>query len=718
MKISLSLFAGFCLVAVSSGHLEVGGHGAVDADLHITGFGAGVHAKLGHGLAHEKHHDNKEHVEESELIKKMFHRKAEKPLLEKQKQLLTLLYHVQQDSNLPEHMKIADSFSPFNSYDSPLYLKGGVVEKFHDYWKYAPLAKGAIFSIYDQRHLEQAVALFKMFYYAKNFEIFHKTAVWARMNVNEGMFVYCLYVAVVHRADTKGIMLPPIYEVTPHLFFGTDVINKAQYYKQVHEAKQHNDGTDNKGYTIDSNYSNHHLNLGHEQTSLAYYLEDVGLNTFLYNLHINLPFWMNSTEFGWDTLPRGHLYYVFYQNIWTRYHLERFPYGYDDMENLDWDLPVETPYHSNLAYPNGMPFPNRPIFAKLHEYSYNYGQTNWAKSIDAFSHTYVKDIERRIADAASSGAIWNETKGELVTMESGKFINVLGNLIEGNHDSPNLHYYGPIWHYARHLLGYSTQQLDQNEVVPSALEHFETTMRDPVFYQLIKKLVIIPFQEYLAHLPPYTKDELMFNGVEVTSVEMDPLITFYEPYHSNLINSMFYKPHEAHGDFNVRVRQPRLNHKSFEAKIHVKSDKPQKASIKLAIGTKYDSEGRPVHINNVFLTPDKVSYTDLWQQTIAALEGDQEFTTDLRQNWFGFPKRFMIPKGSVGGTPYQFFFAVLPYTESHNSFSHNLDVIQVDNYPLSFPLDRFIKFDKMWKHMPNFHFEEVKVYFKEDDDSW
>ncbi|KAG5899201.1 hypothetical protein JTB14_026954 [Gonioctena quinquepunctata] len=744
MKISQVLLAGFCIIAVTSGHPNIDGHAGVDVDLHIPGFGVGAHANF--ELGHEKYHGvevndgMKVHHGVPEHVSKMYLKKADKTLLQKQKQILTLLYQLHQESLLPEHIKIAGSFSPFHNHD--LYLKDGVVENFHEYWKYASLTRSAIFSIHDQLHMEQAVALIEMFFHAENFDVFYKTAVWARMNVNEGMFVYCLYVTVVHRADTKEIMLPPIYEVTPHLFFGADVINKAQYYKQVHETHQHDMGKGYNGYTIYSNYSNQHMNLDHEQTSLAYYLQDVGLNAFYYNLHIHFPFWMNGTEFKWSKLPRGDFHYLVSRSLWARYNLERVPYGYADMEYLDWDLPVETSYHSNLVYPNGMPFPNRPKFAKLHEYFYNYGQSNWAKSIDAYSHTLVKDFERRMANAIEKGAIWNEAEGQLVKIDSHEFLNVLGNLIEGNHDSPNFHYYGPIWHYARHLLGYSTQQLDQNEVLPSALEHFETTMRDPVFYRLIMKLVVLPFQRYLSRIPAYTKDELTFNGVEVTEVEMGPLHTYYDSFYSSLVNSVFYKPHEPHGDFNVRVRQLRLNHLPFEFKIHIKSEKPQKASVKVFMGPKYDRNGKPMNIkdnrlyfvqmehfvtdlhagdnvitrkstDNILYSPDKVSYVDLWKNTVAALENNEEFTTDLRQNWYGFPMRFMIPKGSVGGTPYQMFVAVYPHIEPHTQHSHNLGVLQMDNHPFSYPLDRFIKFDRMWDYIPNFHFEEVKVYFKE-----
>ncbi|KAG5889588.1 hypothetical protein JTB14_010220 [Gonioctena quinquepunctata] len=713
MKIFLVLLAVLCVLGVTFGRkLD-----EFDADTHSI----------------ESEHG----PETPEHIRKLFLKRAEKTTVEKQKKVLSLVYHVNQESHVPEHIKIAKNFSPFNAHDSPLYLKDDVVEKFHKFWKYAPLAKRAIFSIFDDDHMHQAIALFRVLYYAEDFDVFYKTAVWARMNVNEGMFVYCLYVTVVHRADTKDIMLPPIHEVTPHMFFGADVINEAQYHKQVHGAQEHEKSEGYDGYTIDSNYANHHMNLDYEQASLAHFIEDVGMNSLLYYVHIRYPFWMNSTEFGWSTTPRGYLHHLVHLFFLGRYNLERIPINHDDIGYVDWDLPVDTPYHSNLVYPDGMPFPNRPKFANLQEHFYNYGQDEWDGSVSG--HTLVKNFERRLDDSLE--AVWSEDETKMTKIDYDRFLNTLGNVIECNHDSPNRQFHGPIWHYARHLLGYSTQQLNKSELVPSALEHFETTVRDPVFYQLIKKLVVNPFVRYTSKWPSYTKDELLFKGVEVTEVEVDPLVTFYDRFNSSLINSVFYNPSDFNKDFKIRVSQYRLNHAPFEYRIHVKSDKQQKASVKIFIGPKYDRDGRPIHItknrirfvaldhfvtdlhvgdnvvkrkysDNLMYVPDRMSYDDLWYGTVAALTGEKEFTTDLRQNWCGVPRRFMIPKGSVGGFPYQLFIAVYQFTEPHD---YTIDPIPVDNYALNHPLDRSIKYGSMWDHIPNFHFKDVKVYFRDED---
>lgn len=94
------------------------------------------------------------------------------------------------------------------------------------------LPREAIFSIFMESHIKEAVLLSKVLYYAKDLDTFHKTAVWARNHVNHGTFLYALSVALIHRKDTYEMPLPPIHEVFPHYFFNDDVIQRAQTLKQ------------------------------------------------------------------------------------------------------------------------------------------------------------------------------------------------------------------------------------------------------------------------------------------------------------------------------------------------------------------------------------------------------------------------------------------------------------------------------------------------------
>lgn len=62
-------------------------------------------------------------------------------------------------------------------------------------------------------------------------------------------------------------------------------------------------------------------------------------------------------------------------------------------------------------------------------------------------------------------------------------------MIEGNHDSPNWFFYGALQIAARHILGFTQQPLDHYHLAPSAMEHFETTLRDPVYWQFLKRVI-------------------------------------------------------------------------------------------------------------------------------------------------------------------------------------------------------------------------------------
>lgn len=267
------------------------------------------------------------------------------------------------------------------------------------------LPKGQIFSVFYKEQLEQAVALFRLFYYANDYDTFYKTAVWARQNVNEGLFLYSYIVAVVHRPDTKNVVLPPIYEIYPYYFFPAEVIQQAYIYKQQYGGQKiQSSGFD--GYTVNANYSGYYLNLDQEQ-SLSYYLEDIGINSYYYFYNVYYPFWLSSEELGFKNVNRGEQYYFFYQQLFARYYLERLSNGFGEVPFLDVNVPVQVPYYPSLEYPNGLEFPSRPAYANLYEYFYNYGQSWTSRGPYGYSWNLVQDYERRISDAIDSGYVYS-----------------------------------------------------------------------------------------------------------------------------------------------------------------------------------------------------------------------------------------------------------------------------------------------------------------------
>ncbi|KAJ8972031.1 hypothetical protein NQ314_000414 [Rhamnusium bicolor] len=627
-------------------------------------------------------------------------------------------------------------------------LNQEAVQQFLQYYRNGFLPRGQVFSVFYQEQLQQAIALFRLFYYARDFETFYNTAVFARQNINEGIFLYSFVVAVTHRQDTRNVVLPPIYEVYPYYFFNTEVIQQAYIHRQEYQGQNVQEGGYN-GYTVNSNYSGYYLNL-HPEQSLSYFLEDVGINTFYYYYNIYNPFWLSSQESRFQTANRGELYYITYQQILARYYLERISNGFGEIPYINFNVPIETPYYPSLEYPNGLEFPSRPQFANLYEYFYNYGQSGSFRNRYAYSLTYFQDYERRINDAIDSGYIYSS--GQRVDLYSRDGLNILGNLIQSNANSPNQRYYGALYLYASHLLGYSYQPLDSNRIAPSALEHFETALRDPVFYQLYKRIVL-KFQRYYSNIPPYTERELVFPGVQVQNFTVDRLVTYYDDFYTDLSNAVYYSPQDQQqSNFHVRARQSRLNSKPFNYRITVQSEHATRAVVKVFLGPRYDEYGRNINItenrlNFVILdyfvqeltagenvisrnsydsylyAEDATSFADLYEHVVSAYEGQQPYT-HAQQNYFSFPRRFILPRGSASGTPYQFYVIVYPYVTRQNDNinqeqeSYFLPVVGnqqfYDNYTLGYPFDRFIQFEQLFNQVPNSYFQEARVYHRDD----
>ena len=91
-------------------------------------------------------------------------------------------------------------------------------------FKMGMLNKDGLFTYYNQEMREEMMLLYRLFYVAKDFTTFYKTACWARLYLNGGLFTTAFTTAVIYRDDTKYIRLPAIYEIYPNVFFDSKVI--------------------------------------------------------------------------------------------------------------------------------------------------------------------------------------------------------------------------------------------------------------------------------------------------------------------------------------------------------------------------------------------------------------------------------------------------------------------------------------------------------------
>lgn len=233
----------------------------------------------------------------------------------------------------------------------------------------------------------------------------------------------------------------------------------------------------------------------------------------------------------------------------------------------------------------------------------------------------------------------------------------MANIIEGNQDSLNLRYYGGGLYFARILLGAS------NPVgVPSALEQFETSLRDPIYYQLIKRIVNL-VQKYKSYQGAYAQDALLYPGIKIKGIQIDRLVTYFEYSNSNLNNAIYYNEQEVLNKNNIRIlaRQYRLNHKPFKYLIKVSSNVAADAIVRVYLGPKYDRNGREINIRDNrlnFVELDSFAYK--LQPGLNSIErnsqddynlidrislqelnnGENKLFLEGRLNYYGYPNRF------------------------------------------------------------------------------
>lgn len=100
----------------------------------------------------------------------------------------------------------------------------------------------------------------------------------------------------------------------------------------------------------------------------------------------------------------------------------------------------------------------------------------------------ILDIEARIRTAIDSGFVLNDHNKWVNIYNSTEGLNILGNLIEGNVDSINKNLYGSIDELSRKILGHSETHITDTTVIPSALETFTSSLRDPAFYRILGKI--------------------------------------------------------------------------------------------------------------------------------------------------------------------------------------------------------------------------------------
>ncbi|XP_033213754.1 arylphorin-like [Belonocnema kinseyi] len=144
-----------------------------------------------------------------------------------------------------------------------------VVEDLLNWYGQGLLRPDMLYSAYNEAQVHNMLSLFKVLYYVKDFSTFYQTASWARLHVNNLMFLDALLTAIIYRRDTKynSFSMPyKIYRITHD-------INKN--FALIHS-------NDTEEYSLKNN--------SNSEYKLSYYFEDIGLNAFYLYFRISNPF--------------------------------------------------------------------------------------------------------------------------------------------------------------------------------------------------------------------------------------------------------------------------------------------------------------------------------------------------------------------------------------------------------------------------------------------
>nr|CAR85692.1 hemocyanin subunit type 1 precursor [Machilis germanica] len=649
---------------------------------------------------------------------------ADHEFLVKQREILKLLFRAHEPNISEDQVDIAAKFDIEANLDKFKEVDS-VKELYELYVKKQLLHRGEIFNTFEDKHLEQAILLIETLLSANSWDTLYRTACWARDKVNEGQFVYALSVTVMHSDFLRGIILPPPYEIYPHLFVNSEVIHEAYSAKMRHHP-----------VVIPMNFTG---TIRNPEQRVAYFGEDIGLNTHHHYWHMNFPFWW-SPHYDTKFDRAGEMFWYMHHQLVARYDLERLSNYLPEVEPLEWFKPIKSGFAPLTMYRKGGEFPNRPDNMLLHDLH------------DLKVHDVVV-FEERIKEAIDRGFVYNKWIGEKIRLNNSiEGIETLGRMIEASRLSPDIDYYGSIHNLGHILLGEIMDPDHKFNLPPGVMEHFETAMRDPVFFSLHKHIDYI-FKHYKDTLVPYKREELDFPGVKVENVEVDRLVTFFEPFDIDLYNAL--DDDKTVSDIEIKARVQRINHKPFTYHINVESDVERKVVVRTFIGPKYDWYHQEVPVNekrwemveldkflthipagksvierlsteSTVTTPDYESFRSLVNRVDEALKGNKEFIIDEEFRHCGLPDRLLIPKGNEEGYPVKFFVIVTDWeedkvnqeVENHrygNVYSYcgtYGDRLYPDKKAFLYPFDRVIKDVNVFK-TPNMFGKYVSIYHKD-----
>nr|ALF44611.1 hemocyanin [Eriphia verrucosa] len=642
---------------------------------------------------------------------------------QKQHDVNSVLWKVYEELHDPHLKELSQTFDPLSGhYDDDGVSAKRLMQEFNDH---RLLEQKHWFSLFNTRQREEALMLYDVLEHSSDWDTFAGNAAYFRVRMNEGEFVYAIYAAVIHSELTHHVVLPPLYEVTPHLFTNSEVIQEAYKAKMTQTATK-----------IESHFTGSKSN---PEQRVAYFGEDIGMNTHHVTWHLEFPFWWDDSHENHHIERKGENFFWVHHQLTVRFDAERLSNYLDPVDELHWDDLIHEGFAPHTMYKYGGYFPSRPDNVHFED-------------VDGVAR--VRDmliLESRIRDAIAHGYI-TAKDGSTINIRDSKGINVLGDVIESSMYSPNPQYYGALHNTAHVMLGRQGDPHGKFDLPPGVLEHFETATRDPAFFRLHKYMDNI-FREHKDSLPPYTKEELEFPGIAVDSISFsNRLETYFENFEYSLINAV--DDTEQIPDVPISTTVPRLAHKDFTAEFGITNNNENDvmATVRVFAWPKYDNNHvefsfddgswnaieldrfwtklTPGHNtitrssrDSAVTVPDVPSFQTLMTKTEQALASGSALHLEDFHSSLGLPNRFLIPKGKSEGMEFHLVVfasdgakdAAVDGLHQITTFHHYglHDGTYPDHQPHGYPLDRHVDDERIITGVTNFKAIDVKVYHVE-----
>ncbi|XP_014272953.1 hexamerin [Halyomorpha halys] len=657
---------------------------------------------------------------------------ADATFLKQQKQILDLFVGIGHSDHWKGDEGDFDISANFGSFTDEKYPK-----EFLRAYKRGLLPKHGVFSMYCHHTKADAIRLFDLFYFAKDFETFIKVAGWAKHHIHAGMFSYAYILALTHRSDTQNFLIPPQYEIFPNFFVPSDTLHEV-YDAKMEGLREGKFTYNNTGYEY-----NYHTamfgglmsseNRGYGDFRISYFREDVGLNNYLSEVTFRNPQWMSSEKYNTPWLKRrGENYYQILQQLFARYSQERTAHGLPNAGHLVWDQPIRVGYNPRVTFMNGQPMYNRPDGLIPEQFNRR-------------AVVRAQTLERRILDAIDNGFLWEASNKSLIPLNNEDGFDLLGKIVFGTADRPSKNFFQSPYYAALEALSFISSTASDRSYVGNALSSPITASRDPVYFNYLARMITMFFQHYKRLQAPYSHGELGFNGVSVQKVEVDKLMTYFDMFDYEITNGVPVPKASDYTDFRYYARQYRLNHKPYHYNVTVNSEHAVDGIVRVFLGHKYDADEHLLTVNQArmtfveidrfivklaagvnliersskespIFTSDRDGFRNLYTSVNNAINQKTPFYIS-EYGHCGLPERLQLPMGWRGGRHVQLAVAINSYDRnSAQPGNNNFDIAcggaaLYDGRPLGFPFDRPLAHDDF--HLPNIYFKDVTIDHRE-----